>query len=404
MRALRQNFPPERTLWLVGVGVALSLLGDNTLYIVLPTHTAEAGILLADVGLMLSANRLIRLFINGPYGLMLERVQRRKIVVPSLFLGAFSTLLYTLPGFWPLLIGRLLWGAAWAGIWIGGSTIVLDISTEANRGRFSGLYQMWFFIGAAVSAIAGGTLTDWLGYAPGLRVSALVTLVMAVIWWVFLPETKPDQAAHASPTPGQASPAPADSARQTRRPLLAAICVLGVNWLLFIGIVGATLPRLLAQRIGTEFLFDGWAIPLATFTGLLAAASQVIGLVASPAAGWVSDRTGSRWGPVVLSVLGGTAILAIIAAGSGAPLIAAIVLNSAAMSVIQTQVMALIGDHSRSDRQGRVLGILNTIGDLGSAAGPLLAYNLLLPAFDLAGTFWLMAGVLGLLLPWVSWL
>ena len=53
--AWRQSFAPSRTLWLVGLGVAVSLLGDVGLYIVLPTHTQQAGIALGDVGLMLSA-------------------------------------------------------------------------------------------------------------------------------------------------------------------------------------------------------------------------------------------------------------------------------------------------------------------------------------------------------------
>ena len=113
-RTRRQNIPPPITLILLGLGMALSLPGDATLYVVLPTHTAEAGIVLADVGLMLSANRLIRLLFNGPYGLLIERIPRRRMLVPSLFLGGFSTLLYTVPGFWPLLIGRLLWGVAWS--------------------------------------------------------------------------------------------------------------------------------------------------------------------------------------------------------------------------------------------------------------------------------------------------
>ncbi|NLF75955.1 MAG: hypothetical protein GX573_09665, partial [Chloroflexi bacterium] len=42
--AWRQSFAPSRTLWLVGLGVAVSLLGDVGLYIVLPTHTQQAGI------------------------------------------------------------------------------------------------------------------------------------------------------------------------------------------------------------------------------------------------------------------------------------------------------------------------------------------------------------------------
>ncbi|MCD4684873.1 MAG: hypothetical protein K8S97_02920, partial [Anaerolineae bacterium] len=103
--AWQQRQSPDFALWIIGLGVAISLLGDLTLYIVLPTHTDDAGIALANVGLMLSANRLIRIVINSPMGLLIERIPRRRIAVPALFLGAGSSLLYTVPGFWPLLIG-----------------------------------------------------------------------------------------------------------------------------------------------------------------------------------------------------------------------------------------------------------------------------------------------------------
>ncbi len=53
---------PGRVLALLGLGTAISLLGDSTLYIVLPRPqiAAEVGITLAAVGLLLGTNRLRR--------------------------------------------------------------------------------------------------------------------------------------------------------------------------------------------------------------------------------------------------------------------------------------------------------------------------------------------------------
>ena len=69
---------PRTVLFPLGVGTALSLMGDGTLYTVLPTHTAEAGIALTSVGIILSVNRLVRLFLNGPAGLAYDRWPRRR--------------------------------------------------------------------------------------------------------------------------------------------------------------------------------------------------------------------------------------------------------------------------------------------------------------------------------------
>jgi len=118
-----------RVLFPLGLGTALSLMGDSTLYTILPTHTTEAGIALASVGLILGINRAVRLLLNGPIGLAYDRWPRRRLFVPALFLGALSTAVYAAThGFWPLLAGRLLWGLAWSGIWVGGTAIILDLS------------------------------------------------------------------------------------------------------------------------------------------------------------------------------------------------------------------------------------------------------------------------------------
>lgn len=400
----RQGFSPQRILWIAGLGVALSLPGDLTLYIVLPTHVSEAGIVLANVGLMLSANRLIRIVINGPFGVIIERVPRRRLAVPSLFLGALSSLLYTVPGFWPLLLGRLLWGTAWAGIWLSASTIALDVSTAANRGRFVGWLQMWYFVGVGVSSLLGGALTDWLGYSDTFKVCFAITLSAAVGWWFFLPETQFHRSRTASPrtipddTPAMDSPY-APSPRSVFWPLLTAIVLLGVNWLIFLGILGAVLPLLLEERIGEVVVLAGLTIPLATFTGALSASNQLVSLLVSPLSGWMSDYSQQRWGLILFALVLGSAAMALTAVGAGVILIIATMLGAVATSVLQTQVMTLIGDYSKSNRRGRVLGILNTVGDLGSAGGPLLAYTLL-PIIALEGIFWLSTAVLILAIPW----
>ena len=70
---------PARVLFQLGLGTALSLMGDSTLYTVLPTHAADAGIALGSVGLVLGVNRAVRVLLNGPMGLAYDRFSRRRI-------------------------------------------------------------------------------------------------------------------------------------------------------------------------------------------------------------------------------------------------------------------------------------------------------------------------------------
>ena len=48
----------------IALATAFSLLGDQMLYSVLPTHYAEIGLMPYQVGLILSVNRWVRLITN----------------------------------------------------------------------------------------------------------------------------------------------------------------------------------------------------------------------------------------------------------------------------------------------------------------------------------------------------
>ena len=171
-----------RVLFPLGLGTALSLTGDSALYTVLPTHTEEVGISLAAVGVILGVNRTVRLFLNGPAGMAYNRWPRRRLFVPALFIGALSTALYAAThGFWPLFIGRLLWGLSWSGIWVGGATMILDVARVEERGRWMGLYQTWFFLGTMLGSFGGGLLTDWVGYRPAMGVAAGLTALGGLV-------------------------------------------------------------------------------------------------------------------------------------------------------------------------------------------------------------------------------
>ena len=105
------------TLNLLGIGTAISLLGDATLYTVLPHPeiSGQLGISLAMVGLLLGANRAIRLVVNGPVGILYDRMPRRGLLIASLLIGAGSSILYAISyGFWTMLLGRIFWGLAWS--------------------------------------------------------------------------------------------------------------------------------------------------------------------------------------------------------------------------------------------------------------------------------------------------
>jgi MFS family permease len=388
----------------------LSLFGDTAVYIVLPTHTAEAGILFVDVGLMLSANRLIRIFINSPYGLLIERWPRRRVLVTSQLLGAVANLLYVVTGFWPMLIGRMLWGVAWAGIWIGGNTAILDTATDANRGQFVGRFHMWAFAGFVGGALIGGLLTDLFSFQMTFLIFSGVSLAAGLLWAFFLPETRP-QVAHnpqRHPTDSGQADAPRKPTYGEKIPVLVTIVVImALNWLIFLGVIGAVLPVLLQERIGSTLAIGALLIPIATLTGMVAAGRDTVSIITASVAGRVSDWLQNRWPLVVGGFVLGSVALLVIAIGSGIVVIIGILLGAITASLLQTQTTTLVGDYSYPNQQGRVLGVINTAGDLGSATGPLLAFALINPDglnWSLGTLFGLAAVLMAIVLPVVIWI
>ncbi|MFQ5923175.1 MAG: MFS transporter, partial [Anaerolineales bacterium] len=291
---------PQRVINLLGIGIVLSLLGDNTLYTVLPDPTiwSRVGLTLAWVGVLLGVNRIVRLIFNTGAGILYDRLPRRRLLVGSLALGAICNVIYALAfGPAPFLLGRVLWGAAWSGLWIGGNTVVLDVSTEATRGRNSGQFQMWFFIGVAVGALLGGVFTDLLGFRGGLWVSVAITGMGALLWYFKLPETRPADGQGTSWVLGWRE-------FPIRESLPAAVPMMAVRFV-FAGVMAATTILWLEGFVGRELMLAWIVVPLATLTGAFSAVRVLASIVGAPLAGRASDRLGRRWPVMAVGLAAG---------------------------------------------------------------------------------------------------
>jgi MFS family permease len=353
-------------------------MGDATLYTVLPTQTAAAGIVLSSVGILLGANRAVRILLNGLAGLAYDRCPRRWMYVPAMFVGALSTAIYAAThGFWPLLLGRLVWGLAWSGIWVGGATVILDVSTDRDRGRWTGLYQTWFFMGGALGAFSGGLLTDRLGYTATLWITAGVTAAGGLAALFFLPETRGSRSEPAAVL------RPRHRLRvRGNRGLWVAASLQGISRFIASGVLAATLGLLVQGWLESRPL----AIGVATLTGVLSASRAGLSMLAAPLAGALSDRLGERWRIVVGALVLGAVSMALLTLNALAAILAGIACVALVRGSSEAMVTALTGDLVRTGQRGRAIGLVHTASDLGSAIAPPIAY-LLLPWIGLKGVY-----------------
>jgi len=354
--------------------MSLALLGDQMLYVVLPAHPEAAGIGVAALGLVLSANRLIRLAANPLAGWLSDWLGRRRPYLLGMALAAVSTGMYlAAASLWPLLAGRLVWGAAFALLSVGGLAIVLDVSPPHARGRGVGLYQSLVQCGTLLGLVLSGVLHDHIGYRGTLRVYTPLTAVGGLLAWLTVRDTSPGRARRDRAAAPEASPPRAallDSVRTGR--LIAPVYASFASHFAGSGVLMSTLGLYLRGAASSSTL------PVASLTGVLLASRRLAGMVIAPAAGHVSDRLGDRR---VVARAGALVALAGYAVMVGTDwglttIVLGVVLNAVGEAVLHPALNAWVGDAAPPDRRGAMMGGLATANDLGAAIGPIVAYAL----------------------------
>ena len=366
---------PRKIITLLGFGTAISLLGESTLYTVLPNRdvAAQIGITITMVGILLGTNRAVRLITNGPVGLLYEKLPRRPLLILSLVLGAISSVLYTLgAGFWPLFIGRVSWGFAWSLLWIGCKTVVQEISSNQDRGQLNGRYNMFYLLGIGLASLVGAILSDMVGFYNGQRISAVLILMAAVSWYFFLPETR-----ETKPVVRKEKALPQKTDPLPWRIIVPAAFIIFIARFIDRGLLAATVPLWINKLFGNSLSIFSFVIPIATLTGLYNAIKILPGIGSAPALGALSDRLGKRWIVVAGALLVGAVGVWLMSM----PLIAVAWTGALIVPVIgagvETLVPAIIGDHTSRAINGRALGIIYIFADLGSTLGPIVGLGLL---------------------------
>ena len=281
--------------------------------------------------------------------------------------------------------------------------MILDITSVQNRGKWTGLYQVWFFIGTAIGSLSGGFFSDYLGYYGTMWVCTVVTLFGALIALILLPETRPDLNGHIliqqSPiqriTKNLVQIVSSIDRRpqnvQTFSPQLTFVILLrGVNRFVIAGILSATLSLLARDYIFTGPVLLG----VATLTGLLMAGRTVMSILGSFIAGYASDLLANRWVVLASGLLLSLLSMFLLSSKTTLFIMVGIGLAATARGSVQSMTTSLTGDMVPIERRGRVVGLLHTVGDFGSAIGPSFAYALL-PLWGLSSVYRLCAFLFG---------
>ena len=173
----RLRLPPF-PITITSLSVAAALLGDAMLYVVMPSRPELWHISIFQVGILLSVNRLVRLFTNPASSYIVARFGVYQPFQWSLLASLGVLVGYAFSSSFTLLVlARLAWGACWSTLRLVSQWIASDQSNERNVGFNLASNASLIRIGSIGGAIFGGILSDYLGYKVTFGIFGILTIL-----------------------------------------------------------------------------------------------------------------------------------------------------------------------------------------------------------------------------------
>ena len=355
------------------LAVAATLLGDSMLYAVMPSQPEAWALSVPAVGVLLSANRLVRLLTNSLAAVAFERLGSRAPFTFALVLSVVVTLAYGwATAFVVLLVARLAWGTCWSLLRLGGFWAVLDEATDDNRGLLMGAYFAIVRMGSVGGALVGATLTDAIGHRSTLTIFAVTMAATGALWWVTSRGQR--QAQTATPDGGTQTRAGLVEVLSDRRLLVTGSGGL-IAGLVFSGLVTASLGFFLSELFDEKIAFLGMTLGVTTATGWLLGGQWSLGLPLAPLLGHLSDRFGRVRVTSGGFALGAVGLLLLATASSFPMLLLGVFVAFVAATALTVGLSATAGDLAPPERRSAVMSSYATFLDLGSALGPLIGLS-----------------------------
>ncbi|AGB33329.1 major facilitator superfamily protein [Natrinema pellirubrum DSM 15624] len=370
-------------------GVFFGGVATGVAFPTLPLLDEKLVISAVMLSIILSANRIGRLFMNTPAGTIIDQYGARTPMIFGLFTQALAPFgyivgLHTPPthlGTLPLLgdvslpglvfvLARLFWGVGSAFVFIGAFATITYVTTADNRGRWVGYMRGGQSLGFPTGLVLGGLLTDLASMQTAFLTAGVLALVAGTVATLVLPDV------HGGADEGRAA-----KLREVPALLAANPTVVLIGYgnfavrFLWGGIILSTLARY-ASDYGLELS----ALGAAGISGIVMGLGVITSGSMTIVTGWLSDMVSDRTLLTVPAFLAmGAGFLVIAYVPTIEALLGAIVLVGAGMGAAAPALLAIMGDLTPGDELGRMGGVYQVMGDVGLSLGPLVA----IPAVDL---------------------
>lgn len=326
--------------------MSLALLGDSLIYAILPVYADNFGLTIPMVGILLAANRIVRIFIYTFISKLVSTFGARTLCVIAAIMATLSTFLYGISaGFFPLLCARILWGIAYAILLI--STLAYAVTKKSEAGTRIGTSQSIQRIGPIIALLLG----TWLAaiWSPN---NVFLILAIPTSFSILIALTLPK---HVKTQPTQKR----HSAKLTKPSILDLLFF--IQGYAIDGLFAVSITLMLAEKTSLANAVIGG--------GALLALRHVGEALAAPLFGSLGDKFGAVR---IFLISAASTILGLILISLNEVIFGAIVLLIFRGAIAALGPTIIAKQFDGSDTVLDNLARLQSWRDLGAAAGPIV--------------------------------
>jgi MFS family permease len=337
---------------------------------ILPIAGMRLGLSMWFIGVILSANRAMRIVASPVVGVLADRVGGRRTLLVGLMLQIVVMLLFALgivtgrAGAF-FLGGRLLHGPASAAVFVAAQALALHAGGATQGGRAAGTVRAAIVLGVPMGLVAGGLLSDAVGDAATFEVAAAVVVLALFVAWLSVPDLR---------APIGRRPPLGETLGALRDRRLFTVGAL--NFILNFSVSGMVLTTL-ALLVHERHLGLLGRSEKGT-AGLLMAIMTLSDAATTPLAGRIGDRWRAHASVATASLaLIVPGLLLVGLTGGVFGVAGGVLLLGVGAAGLGPSLLVLMGEIVPRERRGVGAGLLQVCGDAGGMLGPLVGTALL---------------------------
>jgi MFS family permease len=351
-------------------GTLFAGMAGGIVFPIFPIVGKHVGLAPWFIGLILAANRAMRVVCAPFIGMLADRIGGRRTLLLGLVIQLGVIGLYILglvthhegAGF---LLGRLLHGPGSACVFVSAQALALQAGGPAHGGSTAGTVRAAIVLGVPIGLVVGGLLSGPLGNTATFGVAGVAVVIALVAGFFTIPDLRGKLAKRPSAWV-------ALKAMRDRRLLAVGSLNFGLGFAAG-GMLLTTLALVVDTRHLTIFGRDSEGT-----SGILMGLMSITDATFTPMLGRVGDRLHAHAKVAIWSLVVMAAGLIAIGCASGLVLTCAgIVAVGLGCAGLGPSVLVLMGLIVPAEQRGLGTGLLQLCGDAGGMLGPLVGTALL---------------------------